>query len=59
VTHDFSGNCKSFEPLIRFLRFLVQKLRPKQLNLDKNYLKDFYPNFGYTTLTSEPETLEI
>jgi len=45
VTHDFSGNYESFEPLIGFLRFLVQKLWPKQLNLGKNYLKDFYPKF--------------
>jgi len=24
----------------------------------KNYQKDFFPNFGYSTLTLQPETLE-
>jgi len=30
------------ETLTSFLVFLVEKLQPKKLNLDKNY-----PNFGY------------
>jgi len=30
---------KSFEPLIDFLGFMVQKLRPKKQHLGKNYPK--------------------
>jgi len=33
-------------------------LWPKHRNLDKNYPKSFYPNFGYFTITFQPETLE-
>jgi len=41
---------ESFEPLISFLRFLVQKLWLKNVSLDKNYPKSFiYPNFRYFT----------
>jgi len=50
---------ESFEPLIGFLMFLVQKLWSKKLNLDKNNPRRFFfPNFGYFITTFEPETLE-
>jgi len=39
---------ESFEPLIDILRFLVQKLWLKQLNLDKNKNIDYFC-FGYFT----------
>jgi len=50
---------ESFEPLIGFLMFLVQTLWSKKLNLDKNNPRRFsFPNFGYFSITFEPEILE-
>jgi len=38
---------------------LLVCLKYQNLNLDKNYPKRLnYPNFGYLTLASKPETLE-